>query len=100
MPVVEYKWTDNKAYIIDQELWQAYLNEDIKSISDAKLQYLSNFTRKDYIDTVATIYAWTGIKDKAKKYAKQGLEKTKLRVKLLLKMFPPREVEKILQKRY
>ncbi|MEX2666875.1 caspase family protein [Candidatus Uabimicrobium amorphum] len=92
-----YPWTDEKAYGINQKLWQAYLNKNISNIKQKDLEYLSNFTRKDYIDTIAVIYTLQQKKLEAKKYAKKGSKNTQMRVKLLLKGFSPQEVEIIVK---
>ncbi|BBM86144.1 caspase family protein [Candidatus Uabimicrobium amorphum] len=95
---IDYPWS-SKPSSMNQKLWNAYLNEDFFAIQRQDLEYLSQFTRKEYVNTVASIYAWLGEKIGGKKHLEISDDDTKMRVKLLQHGFSPKNVESILQEK-
>lgn len=90
-----YPFSDPKAQTLNKSLHQAYLQENKSLVLKKDLQYLSSFTREDYLETSAKIYAWLGNGKLATKFAITPI--SKLRVKLLLDLFTPIKVENAVQ---
>ncbi|MEX2666619.1 SUMF1/EgtB/PvdO family nonheme iron enzyme [Candidatus Uabimicrobium amorphum] len=89
----EYLSNDKRAFNINTLLQQALWKQNKEVINYKDIDYLSHFTRHDYIETVACTYAWLGMEEQAKEVAKRGLPDTQILVKLLLLKFSFREIE-------